>query len=77
MPQSAARKKAFILAREIGLTTEERQDFASMMLPGHKEGIDTWSDVTDEEILRLLDGMSGYIYLRELVELHRVQVVDG
>lgn len=57
MPQTARRKKLFAVAGELGLTTDERIELARAVL---WRDIDSWADLSDEQVDRLLDCFEGY-----------------
>ncbi len=58
MPQSDALKKAMLLARnEVNLSDDERQEFASEIV---LRDVSSWSDLSDEELGRVLDALRGF-----------------
>lgn len=59
----ARRRKLMMKARELGLTREERMEFASYLL---RRDITTWSRLPDEYVYRLLDAIEGFELLAEL-----------
>ena len=59
----ARRKKLMMKARELGLTRQERMEFASYLL---RRDITTWSGLPDEYVLRLLDALEGFELMMEL-----------
>lgn len=59
----ARRKKLMMVARELGLTREERLQFACYLL---RRDITTWSRLPDEYVLRLLDALEGFELISEL-----------
>lgn len=68
-------RKAFSLAKELGLSDEGRIDLATMLLP---VPVTSWRGLDDEEVGRLLDAMMGYVFCRELLDHHRgVDGLDG
>lgn len=63
VPQSAKRRKLFKVAKEIGLTDEERIALACFLL---RRDITTWKRLTEEQEVRLLDACEGYELITEL-----------
>lgn len=47
----------FLLAREIGLTREERVELASYLL---RRDLTSWKGLDDVQVSRLLDGLESY-----------------
>ena len=62
----ARRRKLFVLAKEIGLTPEERLELASKIL---WRDVQTWADLDDAQVLRLLDAMEGYESISQLMRM--------
>lgn len=60
------RRKLMMVARELGLTREERMELASYIL---RRDIITWKKLSDERVLRLLDALEGYELIRDLLLL--------
>lgn len=61
---AARRRKLMMVARELGLTDQERMEFASYML---RRDITTWKTLSDAQVWRLLDGLEGFEMLVELL----------
>ncbi len=61
----ARRRKVLALAREIGLTVDDRMELASALL---WRDVVSWADLTDEQVSRLLDALEGYGKVRWLLE---------
>lgn len=61
---TARKRKLMMVARELGLTREERMEFACYML---RRDITTWRTLSDEQVWRLLDGLEGGELLIELL----------
>lgn len=57
------RRKLAMLAREHGLSREDRLDLASYML---RRDITTWRTLSDAQVSRLLDAFEGHELLAEL-----------
>ena len=60
----ARRKKLFIYARMFGLDRDERLEFAQLLL--HRD-INSWQDLTDQQMGRLLDAFEGAALLNHLL----------
>lgn len=56
-PQSPQRKKMYLMAKEIGLTREERIELARYLL---RRDVSSCSDLDEDQVLRMLDAMEGY-----------------
>lgn len=65
----ARRRKLLMVAREIGLTDQERHELASYLL---RRNISTWSKLEDEQVWRLLDALEGFELVSSLLS-QRVQ----
>lgn len=64
-PQSDLRRKAYLLAKELGLARQGRIDFSNAMLPNVPEH-DSWEQLSDEQLGRVLDGLHGFVLLNYL-----------
>jgi hypothetical protein len=53
----ARRKKMFVLAREIGLTRDERLALSEILL---RRDIQSWKDLDDDQVVRVLDALEGW-----------------
>lgn len=62
-PQSAQRKKAYALSREIGLTRAERIDLASYVL---RRDVESWDALSEVQIVRILDALDGFVLVTAL-----------
>jgi hypothetical protein len=62
----ARRKKLMMVAREIGLTREERMELASYIL---RRDVRTWKSLDEVQVLRLLDALEGFELLSQLLAL--------
>jgi hypothetical protein len=62
---TATRRKAFTLAREIGLDRQDRIDLARMLLAD--DDIDTWATISEEQERRLLDALEGFLLITHLL----------
>lgn len=66
------RRKAYMLAKKIGFTDQERYEYANMVLhPAAINEITSWRQLTDSQMMRLLDALEGVIYY-EALKLQRV-----
>ena len=65
-PQSLRRRKLFLVAKEIGLTRDERIELAQYLL---RRDITSWKQLDEEQVLRLLDAIEGYSLIRQLEQL--------
>lgn len=66
MEQTPRSRKAFVLAKELDLTRSEREEFATEIL---QRDVDSWSDLDDEEIGRVLDGLHGAQAFIQLMQM--------
>lgn len=57
------RRKAYLLAREIGLSREDRLHLAEYLL---RRDITTWRGLSDEQVTTLLSGMECHQLIMEL-----------
>ncbi len=64
----ARRNKMYLLAMEIGLTRDDRIDLAQYIL---RRDITSWKDLTDEQVLRILDALEGYQLVHHLLAVRR------
>ncbi len=53
----ARRRKLHLLAKRIGLTTDDRHALAEMLL---RRDVSTWAGMSDADVCRLLDALEGY-----------------
>ena len=58
---TAKRRKLFALADEIGLTRDERLEISKAIL---WRDITSWSNLTEEQVARMLDALEGYEKVR-------------
>lgn len=76
VPQSVIVRKAFTLAKQIGIDVDDRIDLTHMLIPGND--ITSWKDLTDEDAMRLCDAMEGFLLLTFLLAQRRgVDVAHG
>lgn len=54
-----------MLSKEIGLSDEDRRDFASMLL---RRTVKSWKELDEAQTFRVLDGLEGYQLISHLVE---------
>lgn len=64
--QEVLRRKMFVLAKEIGLTAEERLELASTLL---WRDITSWKDLDEAQVRRILDALEGYEKISALIQL--------
>lgn len=62
-PEGARRRKLYMLAKEIGLSDDERHALAEYLL---RRDVDTWKDLDDAQVCRLLDAIEGWSLISEL-----------
>ena len=62
-PSDAMRRALFALANEVQLNRQDRLDLAELVLD---RDIESWSDLTYDEALKLLTSMNGYLWVRHL-----------
>jgi hypothetical protein len=60
--QSPRAKKAMTLAKEIGLTDEERYEFARWLPTVDKDTGGSWKELDEVELHDLLTMMEGFVY---------------
>lgn len=58
------RRKAYTLAKEIGLSRDERMALAEYVL---RRDITSWKQLSDSQMSRLLDSMEGFTYVHSLI----------
>ena len=61
---AAARRRLWVLVGELGLDRDERLELATMALAVE---IESWKDLSDEQVFRLCDVLDGYGYVAELL----------
>ena len=59
----ARRRKAYMVAKQIGLTDEQRMALAETIL---RRDITSWKQLDDDQIVRMLDALEGYELIVEL-----------
>lgn len=57
------RKKAYLMAKEIGLTDDERHALAGYVL---RRDATSWKGLSDNQMTRLLDAMEGFVLIHSL-----------
>jgi hypothetical protein len=57
--------KAFVLAREVGLTRDDRIDLARVVTG--REEVGSWSHLSDVEVERVLDSLAGFVFVSWLL----------
>lgn len=61
--QSPRRKKMYTVAKEIGLTREERVELARYLL---RRDLSSWSELDEDQEVRILDAMEGWLLIETL-----------
>jgi hypothetical protein len=61
---AARRRKMHVYSDQIGLTDEERIDFAQVFL---RRDITSWSQLDDAQVGRILDALEGFLLVGELI----------
>lgn len=65
-------RKAFVLAREKGITDEERVEFAAEII---NRDIESWSELDEHEVERVLDALHGvHVYGQLMAQRIRARV---
>jgi hypothetical protein len=64
--ESDRRKKLMMVAREIGLTRDDRLELASYIL---RRDITTWRTLDDGQVWRLLDALEGHCLVEQLLSM--------
>lgn len=62
--ETERRRKLFMLANNAGMSREERIDLAEYLL---RRDIDSWKDLTDMQVGRLLDAFEGHALINYLL----------
>jgi len=62
----ARRRKLWCLAKEIGLSKDERIEWTQYLL---RRDLTTWAGLDDGQVSRLLDGLESYQLLRDLLAM--------
>lgn len=65
-PATSMRRKAFMLAKAIGLTDDERHELATIIL---RRDITSWGELNEVQYSRLLDALDGYEKINALLNL--------
>jgi hypothetical protein len=65
---AARRRKIHVLAKELGMSDDDRIEFARALL---WRDITSWSQLNDDQVYRLLDALEG---ARLVIELYRQRV---
>jgi hypothetical protein len=73
-PQSPRRKKLFAVADSIGLRRDERIELAQYLL---RRDVESWGQLTEEQVARMLDALEGYELVTALLELRPEHSDDG
>lgn len=60
---TARRRKLFLVCDEVGLSTEGRLALAEMLL---RHDISSFKELSDEQVIRLLDAIEGFQLISEL-----------
>lgn len=63
-PQTSRRRKAYKVAKELTLTDEERQAFATYIL---RRDITSWNQLSESQLERILDALEGIELFLELM----------
>ena len=72
--QSKERRKLFVWADSYGFDHEDRIQFAQYML---RRDVTTWKTLTDDEVLRLLDGFEGgHLIVELLIQRGKISVAE-
>lgn len=64
-PQSPQRRKLYLLADEVGLDRVERLELSRYLL---RRDIGSWRELSDDQVVRLLDALEGYHLVRTLID---------
>lgn len=63
-PVILRKRKAYTLAKQLRLTRDDRIELARVLL---WEDVESWRDLTDDQIRRLLDAMEGHVFLMHII----------
>lgn len=63
-PQSDRRKMAYALAKQLGLSREERHELAEFIL---KRDVRSWNELSDSQMERLADGLNVTVCVATLI----------
>jgi len=64
MAQSEKRRRLFVWADDLGLNRDERIALAEYLL---RRDIQSWKDLTEEQVCRLLDACEGHALIETLI----------
>jgi hypothetical protein len=70
----ARRRKLFLVAKEIGLTRDERLEMSCYLL---RRDVTTWKTLSDEQVCRLLDAFEGHHLVTSLLQMRPVDSTNG
>lgn len=62
-PSESKRRKCYALAKELGLTTQERHDLAQVLL---RRDITSWGQLNERQYERVLDALEGFTLVQAL-----------
>jgi len=68
--QSDRRRRLFVWASELGFTRDERLALAEYLL---RRDIQSWDDLSEEQVCRLLDACEGHSLIEELLNQRVVE----
>jgi hypothetical protein len=57
--------KAFVLAREVGLTRDDRIELARVVTG--RDEIGSWSHLSESEVEKVLDSLAGFVFVSWLL----------
>lgn len=63
-PEDARRRKLMMLAKEMGLTRDERIELSQMIL---RRDITSWKQLDDDQVIRMLDALEGHLLITALL----------
>ena len=75
--QSARFKRAMTLAKEIGLTNEERHELAQMIPTTDLDFDGSWKQLNQTQLDELISMLSGYTYIRYLALMRPPEVTGA
>ena len=64
-PQSDLRRKAYTVAKEIGLTRTQRIELSNLVMTYDHA---SWSELSEEDLARVVDAMCGYVFITYVIQ---------
>lgn len=65
-PDVRRKRKLWMLAKELGMNHDERIELTQYLL---RRDVTSWDQLTDDQVVRLLDAVEGYQLIRDLIAM--------